>query len=139
MSMTNQYTDDSIVIDHPAKSIPENASLVSTVKKTLDGDTNLLALQLGAGTFFIKCSLQSFSSRTTLPALHVSYSRATPEGTTTNTVTGKTYNIKDSETVDSSVSFTSNGLGPVSVGLRGHSGHGAYNTVVTIYKAQGII
>jgi hypothetical protein len=106
MSRIKTWTDPTVTVSSPALPVPDKATLVSTVKKTLDGDTNLLASQLGAGTFFIKCSLEPHSSGTTLPGMNVEYSYATEAGTTTNTVTGKTSQAIG-KTISQSVEFVS--------------------------------
>ena len=136
MAIIDDHTNKDIQIVSPSVDISEDFVQVSQVTRLLQGDTNLVALQLQAGDYIIKCDLQSFSAQKTLtmPGLHVSYSYATVEGTTTNTLTGKCYSVRDAEKVSSSVSFVTNGLGPVSVGLRGYNGNGPYSAAITIYK-----
>jgi hypothetical protein len=139
MAITNQHTDQSVNFTHDP--VPANTKVVSTVKRTLSGDSVLASIQLPASSYHVHVSMTALSDMK-LPSVECSYSYRTVAstedrtaihgGSTTNTVSSKPVNVKAGETVTSSVQFTNDGQG-VTLALK-NAGQGIYAVDAKIYK-----
>jgi hypothetical protein len=110
-------------ISTPAMSIPEGATLVSQVTKTLAQDSTFISLQAEAGEYFALLDIQALGSDiqpfNALPGILVSFSQTLNGGLTfPRIVPGTTVNSPTAgQTSSSSLEFTSNGLSAINVSL----------------------
>lgn len=140
MSVINQHTDQSVNFTHDP--VPANTKVVSTVKRTISGDSVLSSLQLPAASYCVNVSMTALSDMR-LPSVACSYSYMTVAsaedrtaihgGSTTNTVQSKSVNVKAGKEISYSVQFTTDGLGTINVALRA-AGQGIYQVECKIYK-----
>ena len=140
MAIINPYTDPSVKFTNDP--VPDDCKKpISTVKKTLTGDSVLLSLQLPASSYHVHVSMTALSDMR-LPSVECSYSyrtfastedrAVTHLGSTSNTVSSKPVNVKAGESVSYRLNITTNG-GTVNVALRGAS-HGVYSCECKVYK-----
>jgi hypothetical protein len=140
MAIINNHTDPSVNFTN--NPVPDNCKPISTVKKTLTGDSVLMSLQLPSATYFVQITMHAMSKQV-LPSIVLNYSYTTrPEGysretfggSTVNEVKSERHNVQDNATVTKTVTFTHDGLSAMSIALRGAS-HGIFNAECKVYKA----
>jgi len=134
-----------VTVDTPASSVPDNATLISTVSlSNLVKDTNLIGSQLGAGTFFVTSSVTVSGnppSSSVIPALVVGFSYQGNTGTVNSSLQGVTAqgdSVVDGFNQTSSVQFDSDGQGVVSAKLSGgnyqSNQNWGYSITLQVYK-----